>query len=72
MKALFRESDGSVVTNWLDRYHVATINAAPRRFVADSPGLQRFIERYRTQGAAAPRFVDRTSEPARPSTVRVS
>ena len=51
---------------------LATINVAQRRFVADSPRLQRFVQRYRTQGAAAPRFVDRTREPAHPPTVRAS
>jgi nucleoside-diphosphate-sugar epimerase len=51
---------------------LATISVAQRRFVADSPRLQRFIQRYRAEGAAAPRFVDRTREPARPPTVRVS
>ena len=52
--------------------NLATINVAQRRFVADSPRLQRFIQRYRSEGAAAPRFVDRTREPARPPTVRAS
>jgi nucleoside-diphosphate-sugar epimerase len=51
---------------------LATINVAQRRFVADSPRLQRFTQRYRTKGAAAPRFVDRTSESACPPTVRAS
>jgi hypothetical protein len=51
---------------------LATISVAQRRFVADSPRLQRFIQRYRAEGTAAPRFVDRTREPARPPTLRVS
>jgi nucleoside-diphosphate-sugar epimerase len=51
---------------------LATIDGAQRRYVADSSRLQRFIQRYRAAGALAPRFVDRTGEPARAHTVRAS
>jgi nucleoside-diphosphate-sugar epimerase len=51
---------------------LATIAVAQRRFVADSPRLQRFIRRYRAEGTAAPRFVEHIGEPARSATVRAS
>jgi nucleoside-diphosphate-sugar epimerase len=51
---------------------LATIALAQRRFVADSPRLQRFIQRYRAEGAAAPQFVEHGGEAARPPTVRAS
>jgi nucleoside-diphosphate-sugar epimerase len=44
---------------------LATVAIAQSRFVADSLKLQRFIERYRAEGAAAPRFVVRPSVSAR-------
>jgi nucleoside-diphosphate-sugar epimerase len=36
---------------------LATVAIAQRRFVADSPKLQAFVERYRAAGSPAPRFV---------------
>ncbi len=49
---------------------LATVAVAQRRFVADSPRLQQFIERYRAAGPPAPRFVDRTGARARPAAIR--
>lgn len=49
-----------------------TIAVAQRRFVADSPRLQRFIQRYEAAGVPTPRFVDRTGERARPPGARAS
>src|SRR5262249_26637853 len=50
---------------------LARIGVAQRRFVADSPRVQRFIARCRAEGAATPEFVDRTGgerrHPARAS-----
>lgn len=43
---------------------LATVAVAQRRFVADSPKLRLFVERYRAEGAAAPRFVVHGSERA--------
>jgi hypothetical protein len=51
---------------------LATIEVAQHRYVADSPRLQRFVQRYRAAGEGAPRFVNRTVEPARAPTVRAS
>lgn len=45
---------------------LATVEVAQRRFVADSPKLQLFVERYRAEGAVAPRFVVHASEPTTP------
>ena len=51
---------------------LATIAVAQRRFVDDTPRLQRFVRRYRAEGAAAPRLVDRTREATRSHTARAS
>lgn len=42
---------------------LATVAVAQRRFVADSPKLQQFIECYRARGAVTPRFVVHASHP---------
>jgi nucleoside-diphosphate-sugar epimerase len=36
---------------------IETVKTAQARFVADSPKLQQFVERYREQGSRKPRFV---------------
>jgi hypothetical protein len=43
---------------------LATVAITQRRFVADSPKLQLFIERYRAAGTVEPRFVVHASAAA--------
>jgi nucleoside-diphosphate-sugar epimerase len=41
---------------------LATLEVAQRRFVADHPEVQRFIDAYRARGSARPRFVEHDAD----------